>query len=205
MRITVTKQHLEESVQVLNERIPGVGFSVGYAYGEARLERRNGSVDVTGTKREILSYIIAMIAGFEECERRASHSTSHKAMTLSPKFSFTADNGTPFVVRMVRHGDKYGLDMCLTHTPHPEYDFDSPLIEFYDARYDFDKDTDGTPMGQFVSRYYLSTLTDTRTQVRRNENNEPNRGVQLHGDVAAWSVDPQSLATVIQWAIGCTD
>jgi hypothetical protein len=111
-------------------------------------------------------------------------------MTLAPKFSFTAENGTPFVVRMVRHGDRYGLDMCLTHTPEPEYDFDSPLVEFYDARYDFDKDTDGTPIGQFVSRYYLSTLQAN------------NRGVQLDGNEREWAVDPQSLANVIRWAIG---
>jgi hypothetical protein len=63
--ITVTKQHLEESVQVLNERIPGMDFSVGYAYGGARLKRRDGSINVShrGTKREILTYIHAMITG----------------------------------------------------------------------------------------------------------------------------------------------
>jgi hypothetical protein len=112
-------------------------------------------------------------------------------MTLAPKLAFTAQNGTPFVARMVRHGDIYGRDMCLTHTPQPEYDLDSPLIEFYDARYDFDTDTDGTPIGQLVSRYYLSTLQDQR---------QTNRGVQLHGNEPAWSVDPQSLANVIRWA-----
>jgi hypothetical protein len=65
--ITVTKQHLEESVQVLNERIPYLDFSIGYAYGGARLERRDGSVDVShrGTKREILTYIHAMITGID--------------------------------------------------------------------------------------------------------------------------------------------
>ena len=114
---------------------------------------------------------------------------------VAPTLSFTADNGTPFVARMVRHGDRYGLDMCLTHTPKPEYDFDSPLIEFYDARYDFDKDTDGTPLGQFVSRYYLSTLHGPLRHWTTNQ------GVQLHGNVAAWSVDPQSLANVILWAV----
>jgi len=115
-------------------------------------------------------------------------------MTLAPKFYFTAENGNPFVVRMVRHGDRYGRDMCLTHTPEPKYAFDSPVIEFYDARYDVNKDTDGTPLGQFVSSYYLSTLHGPLRHWKTNQ------GVQLHGNVAAWAVDPQSLANVIRWA-----
>ena len=126
------------------------------------------------------------------------HGYRIKPMTLAPKLSFTADHGTPFVARIVRYGDRYGRDMCLTHTPKPEYDFDSPLIEFYDTRNDFDTDTDGTPLGQFVSRYYLSTL-----QGRTGHPNHSNRGVQLHGNERAWSVDPQSLAKVIRWAIEC--
>tara|TARA_R100001086_G_C11745785_1_gene233851 strand:+ start:167 stop:448 length:282 start_codon:yes stop_codon:yes gene_type:complete len=85
--------------------------------------------------------------------------------------------------------------MCLTHTPKPEYDFDSPLIEFYDTRYDFDKDTDGTPLGQFVSSYYLSTLHGPL------RHHPTNRGVQLHGNEPAWTVDRESLAKVIRWAV----
>ena len=83
-RSSPSRHRLDCAVDRLNKRIPGMDFSIGYALGsnrigewsrnwsengEARLERRNGSVDVTGTKREILSYIIAMIAGFEECEQ----------------------------------------------------------------------------------------------------------------------------------------
>jgi len=62
------------------------------------------------------------------------------------------ESGQPFRMRVVNNGDKYGRDMCLTHSE------DNPLIEFYDRRYSHDVDPEGTPLGQFVSRYYLSTL-----------------------------------------------
>jgi len=51
-----------------------------------------------------------------------------------------------FNVLIIRKGDAYGLNSCLTH------DEDEPLVEFYDARYPH------TEHGQFVSRYYLKTL-----------------------------------------------
>ena len=64
---TVSRNKLDRAVDRLNKRIPGMDFSIGYAYGGARLERRDGSVDVShrGTKREILTYIHAMIAGID--------------------------------------------------------------------------------------------------------------------------------------------
>jgi hypothetical protein len=49
-------------------------------------------------------------------------------------------------VRIVKNGDKYGRDFCLTH------DNDKPMAEFYDARYPHSE------FGQFVSRYYVGTL-----------------------------------------------
>ena len=67
--------------------------------------------------------------------------------------SVKAENGITFNVRRVNQGDKYGLDNCLTHEDV------LPLIEFYDARYPFDKDEHGNVLGQFVSRYNLSVLT----------------------------------------------
>ena len=64
---TVTRNKLDRAVDRLNERITGMDFSIGYAYGGARLERRAGSVDVSprGTKREILTYIHAMLQGVD--------------------------------------------------------------------------------------------------------------------------------------------
>lgn len=88
------------------------------------------------------------------------------------------DNDTfaPLNVRMVFPGDKYGRDDVLTHNG------DEPLVEFYDARYPF------TEHGQFVSRYYLSTLKEG-----------PARGLNLDGGIPAWSVTPENMVEVLDW------
>jgi len=54
--------------------------------------------------------------------------------------------GVSFNVVIVRKGDRYGLDDCLT------WDSDNPGVEFYDVRHKH------TPFGQFVSRYFAKTL-----------------------------------------------
>lgn len=80
-----------------------------------------------------------------------------------------------WAVRLVEKGDKYGLNGCLTH------DKGDPLVEFYDTRY---KHTD---FGQFVSRYYLSTLL-------KSEN-----GLCLQGDVPSWSVGEACMNRIRDW------
>jgi hypothetical protein len=64
---TVTRNKLDLAVDKLNERIPGMDFSIGYGGGGAKLERRSGYVDVSprGTKREILTYIHGMLEGVD--------------------------------------------------------------------------------------------------------------------------------------------
>lgn len=79
-------------------------------------------------------------------------------------------NGVPFNSRIVKKGEKYGLDFCLT------YDENEPLVEFYDARYPH------TEFGQFVSRYYYSTLSK-----------DPGRGINLDGGVDDWFVDAHQV------------
>jgi hypothetical protein len=49
-------------------------------------------------------------------------------------------------IRIVKNGDKYGLDHKLT------YDEDKPMVEFYDARYPHSE------FGQFITRYYIGTI-----------------------------------------------
>jgi len=64
--------------------------------------------------------------------------------------------GRAFNVRLVREGDRYGLNDCLVH------DKDDPMVEFWDAIYEHDpRFTPG--LGQFTARYYLSTLTERRS------------------------------------------
>jgi len=59
-----------------------------------------------------------------------------------------------FTMRVVKKGDRYGREMCLVH------DRDDPMVEFYDRGWSIDRDTDGTVLGQFVSRYNLATLLE---------------------------------------------
>ena len=83
-------------------------------------------------------------------------------------------DGRRFNVRLVRIGERYGRDLCLTHES--KFNFgDDPLVEFYDARYPHCGE-----IGQFVSRYYRSTLM---------EKPAPARGLCLDGGVPEWSID----------------
>jgi hypothetical protein len=83
-----------------------------------------------------------------------------------------------FNVRVVNQGDKYGRDFCLTH------DGDKPLVEFYDARYPH------TEFGQFVSRYYVSTILGT------DGYGDAKGGLSLDGGIPEWTVSAQDMDTV---------
>ena len=83
-----------------------------------------------------------------------------------------------FNVRLVRQGEKYGRNDCLTHE-HPE-----ALVEFYDRRY-----PKFGPLGQFVSRYYLSTLMAAQG------------GLNMQGGVSAWQMSASELEQVQGWHI----
>lgn len=94
-------------------------------------------------------------------------------------YNFTSTNEVPFVVRIVRSGDRFGLDGCLEHKG------DNPMIEFYDARFDHNP---WLPFkGQFVSRYYLTTLIGHRG------------GLMLDGGVPAWDLNEADFEGVMQW------
>jgi hypothetical protein len=80
----------------------------------------------------------------------------------------TNSDGREFLVRKVTTGIRYGLNDCLVH------DEEAPMVEFYDRTYR--GETFG-PRGQFVGRYYLSTLTG-----------RGGGGLNLHGGVDNWWV-----------------
>jgi len=86
-----------------------------------------------------------------------------------------------FNVRVVKQGEKYGRDFCLTH------DGDRPLVEFYDTRYMH------TEFGQFVSRYYVETILSEKG------NGPKNCGLNLHGGVPEWTVSAEDMDTVRGW------
>lgn len=92
---------------------------------------------------------------------------------------YTAANNVPFNIRLIKEGDKYGLNDCLTH------DDSGTMIEFYDARYPH------TEHGQFVSRYYLRTLSEHPVTC----------GLDLDGSIPAWTIDGDTLDTMLRDAL----
>ena len=88
----------------------------------------------------------------------------------------------PIIVRIVRKGDRYGLNDCLTHGE------TRPLVEFYDGRF---TDKFGE-RGQFISRYYASTLLDDCVRLGQ-------RGLILDGGVAEWKIDGPTMAGILRW------
>ena len=81
-----------------------------------------------------------------------------------------------FNVRMVFKGEGYGVNDAVIH------DKDRPLVEFYDNRH-------GNGLGsrgQFVSRYYASTLLES----------ENRGGLSLHGGEPEWTVSAEEMVAV---------
>lgn len=97
----------------------------------------------------------------------------------------TNDAGRRFLVRVVRKGERYGLNDKLVHDGGASIGKENdPLIEFYDLTH---CDKFG-PRGQFVSRYYASTLATH------------NGGLTLDGGCHVWSVDARAMQPVIALA-----
>lgn len=94
------------------------------------------------------------------------------------------DQGRAFNIVLVRQGDRYGRNDCLVH------DADDPLIEFYDATYESD-DRFVKGRGQFVSRYYLRTLTD------REHGDSRRAGLNLCGHEPAWRVNGENVTDAL--------
>jgi hypothetical protein len=84
-----------------------------------------------------------------------------------------------FNIRIVFRGEGYGVNDAIIH------DKDRPLVEFYDCRY-----TKINPRGQFVSRYYASTLLESENR---------GGGLSLYGDVPEWTVSAEDMKTVYQY------
>lgn len=96
---------------------------------------------------------------------------------IAPGGTFLGIHGG-FAVVLVRKGDKYGRGNCLTHGE------DVPLVEFYDVAAAGKRGF--TKAGQFVSRYYATTLRDTRGQ-----------GLCLDAGVPQWRIAAAPLADAI--------
>lgn len=84
-------------------------------------------------------------------------------------------------MRLVRPGERYGRDHVLVN------EYDDVLVEFYDA--DYAGDERFGELGQFVSRYMLSTL-------RAGRNSHEQYGVDLEGGVPKWKLTAEQMREV---------
>lgn len=95
---------------------------------------------------------------------------------MTAQRDFTAVNGLTFRVLYLPDGTSPNFPHM---TPH-----DEPFVEFYDLRYNH------TPDGQFISRYYLSTLVAQWPP-----------GLDLDANVEFWTVDALSMDRVMGWLL----
>lgn len=99
--------------------------------------------------------------------------------------------GRTFAVRVVPHGARYGRGNCLVNA-------EQTMVEFYDTTYaddGFGGVGDGFgPLGQFVSRYLVTSLTAD------DDYRDARRGLCLHGgSPEVWTVDAATMRDVVQW------
>lgn len=97
---------------------------------------------------------------------------------MNKTFNVTNSKGNNFLVRIVEKGDRYGRNNCLINNENHQ------LVEVYDAEYAH------TEFGQFISRYYMTTLL---------EGNSRNTGINLEGSEPKWQIDAQNWRKVIMW------
>ena len=92
----------------------------------------------------------------------------------------TNDHKIPIIARRITKGDKYGRNGCLTHAEEED------VVEFYDSRYNHNPELG--LVGQFISRYYVSTLITS-----------PNWTLCLCGGIPDWDLNENNLTTVVAW------
>jgi len=110
---------------------------------------------------------------------------------MSKTLDIIGHTGVPMFARLVEAGERYGKDGCLVYDGDGAFPVNGPLVEFYDERYDFEKWL-GRP-GQFISRYYLSTLGESEPHLTR--------GLCLDGGVDDWAISGTVLQAVVEWAV----
>lgn len=97
----------------------------------------------------------------------------------------TAANGVRFLARILRTGDTYGLNDCLTKGIGRSRDLDGDglSVEFYDTRYNH------TRFGQFVSRYAVATILGGFGY----------GGLDLMSYEPSWKIDANAMGVIRAW------
>lgn len=94
----------------------------------------------------------------------------------------TNKDGNVFAAKLVPAGGRYGRNDCLVA--------DEPMVEFYDAEYAGKAGFDAE--GQFVSRYYISTLEKDAPRLGRY-------GLCLDGGIPKWQISAENAYEVLKW------
>ena len=92
-------------------------------------------------------------------------------------------------LHLVRPGQRYGRRNALLN------ERTEPLLEFYDAEYAGDPRFDDLGpggLGQFVSRYLVSTLRQGQTRTSES-------GLNLQGDVPEWQLSGAQMREIFAW------
>jgi len=90
----------------------------------------------------------------------------------------------PWTVRLVFKGERYGRDGAMLNEQ------TMPMVEFYDTEQDKAK---FGPWGQFVTRYYLDTLLETR------QKHPAYAPLVLDLGIPGWTVSARHMALVEHW------
>ena len=115
--------------------------------------------------------------------------------------TFTSFWGKPMLARLVRLGDRYGLNGCITHSLEGRYTSDKePMIEFYTLVGDDTAGSlawDGAKGYWFISRYYLNTFLGKSVY---SFNGGPVRnGLSLDGGYPEYDLDAHDCQKVAAW------
>jgi hypothetical protein len=117
-------------------------------------------------------------------------STVNLADVVRNKTRVTNSNGVEFEVRIIREGDRYGMNDCLVNDSSNRFfnENDPVLVEFWDAGQDPDVFENGC---QFTGgRYSLHTLLD---------DTDNGYGLNLYGGEPRWSIDGKAMKTIYEW------
>lgn len=127
-------------------------------------------------------------------------------VTGAPTDRFKNGHGLIFLARLVEPGVQYGAQMSLVNK-------DRTVVEFYDTRFNFCYDYEGTPddardagapcLGQFMASFSLEQLLLTSDELddRRNQGG----GLCLYGGVPAWRLSAPALRYIVDWAKAKTE
>lgn len=102
------------------------------------------------------------------------------------------ESNLKWLVCVVCPGDAYGIQNSLIHKDELKM---GNLIEFYDVQYANPRFSDRRNLGQFVSRYYQSTLIESE----QGQRPATQTGLCLDGSVERWNVSSQMMKEVMSW------